>query len=100
MVETCFSASSPSASECRAAAPRPIQPLISCCQCTTRRANNSFSEMELWNVFIQICLALKYLHDKRILHRDLKSQVGWRARSVCARACPCAHGAANRRMCS
>ncbi|KAK1896049.1 Serine/threonine-protein kinase Nek10 [Dissostichus eleginoides] len=31
-----------------------------------------FTEDRLWNVFIQMCLALRYLHmEKRIVHRDL-----------------------------
>jgi serine/threonine protein kinase len=36
----------------------------------TSRAN--MSEDEAINVFVQICLALKHMHDRRILHRDLK----------------------------
>lgn len=35
---------------------------------------NYFSEDEVLNWFTQICLALKHVHDKKILHRDLKSQ--------------------------
>lgn len=31
-----------------------------------------FSEREIWQVFIQILKALKTLHSKKILHRDLK----------------------------
>jgi NIMA (never in mitosis gene a)-related kinase len=31
-------------------------------------------EDELLNLFTQICLAMKHVHDKKILHRDLKSQ--------------------------
>ncbi|XP_067915905.1 serine/threonine-protein kinase Nek10 isoform X2 [Heterodontus francisci] len=31
-----------------------------------------FTEERIWNIFIQICLALRYLHkEKRIVHRDL-----------------------------
>ncbi|GIY81843.1 hypothetical protein CDAR_42952 [Caerostris darwini] len=33
-----------------------------------------FEEKEIINWFVQICMALKYLHDKGILHRDLKTQ--------------------------
>jgi NIMA (never in mitosis gene a)-related kinase 1/4/5 len=35
---------------------------------------NYFSEDEVLNMFTQICLAIKHCHDKKILHRDLKSQ--------------------------
>ena len=33
-----------------------------------------FSEDQVLNWFTQICLALKHCHDRKILHRDLKSQ--------------------------
>ncbi|XP_072316847.1 serine/threonine-protein kinase Nek10 [Eucyclogobius newberryi] len=37
-----------------------------------KEKNQSFTEDRLWNIFIQMCLALRYLHrDKRIVHRDL-----------------------------
>jgi NIMA (never in mitosis gene a)-related kinase len=32
-----------------------------------------FSEDQVLNWFTQICLALKHCHDRKILHRDLKS---------------------------
>lgn len=35
---------------------------------------NFMSENEVLDIFTQICLALKHTHDKKILHRDLKSQ--------------------------
>jgi len=31
-------------------------------------------EEEALNYFVQICLAIKHVHDRKILHRDLKSQ--------------------------
>jgi NIMA (never in mitosis gene a)-related kinase len=33
-----------------------------------------WSEDHVLNWFTQICLALKHVHDRKILHRDLKSQ--------------------------
>lgn len=32
------------------------------------------SEDHILNLFTQICLAIKHIHDRKILHRDLKSQ--------------------------
>ena len=36
--------------------------------------NNYWTEEEAMRIFVQICLALKHVHDQNILHRDLKSQ--------------------------
>nr|XP_056711199.1 serine/threonine-protein kinase Nek1 [Euleptes europaea] len=33
-----------------------------------------FSEDQIMDWFVQICLALKHVHDRKILHRDIKSQ--------------------------
>ncbi|OHT12105.1 hypothetical protein TRFO_03729 [Tritrichomonas foetus] len=33
-----------------------------------------FQEEKILNWFVQICLALKHIHDRKILHRDLKTQ--------------------------
>lgn len=33
-----------------------------------------FPEEQIMDWFTQICLAIKHIHDKKILHRDLKSQ--------------------------
>ena len=38
-----------------------------------RELKKYFSEEVVLNWFTQICLALKHAHDKKILHRDLKS---------------------------
>lgn len=35
---------------------------------------NLFSEDQILDWFVQLCLALKHVHDRKILHRDIKSQ--------------------------
>lgn len=42
--------------------------------CITNQNGIPFPEKQIVEWLIQICLALKYLHDKKILHRDLKTQ--------------------------
>ena len=33
-----------------------------------------FPEDQVLNWFVQLCLGLKHVHDRKILHRDIKSQ--------------------------
>lgn len=33
-----------------------------------------FTETEIFNWFVQLCLSLEYIHGRKVLHRDLKSQ--------------------------
>lgn len=39
------------------------------------RKGRYFSENSVLQIFVQISLAIKHVHDRKILHRDLKSQV-------------------------
>ena len=38
------------------------------------KKNEYFEEWEIFDWFIQICLALEYVHNRKIIHRDLKAQ--------------------------
>ncbi len=39
-----------------------------------KKEGGPWDEDEVMRIFVQICLALKHVHDQNILHRDLKSQ--------------------------
>lgn len=39
-----------------------------------KKQNGMFTETEIMNWFVQLCLALDNIHSKKILHRDIKSQ--------------------------
>jgi NIMA (never in mitosis gene a)-related kinase len=39
-----------------------------------KKLGRGFSERQILDWFVQICLALKHVHDRKILHRDLKTQ--------------------------
>jgi len=40
----------------------------------TQKADHSFHEAQIIRWFTEVVLALKYMHNKHVLHRDLKSQ--------------------------
>lgn len=37
------------------------------------QAGRPLTEARVWRFFLQMCLALEYLHSKKVLHRDIKS---------------------------
>ena len=39
-----------------------------------QQKNETFSEVEIFNWFVQICLALEYVHGRKVIHRDIKTQ--------------------------
>eukprot|EP00953_Heterococcus_sp_UTEX-ZZ885_P019994 11168-Heterococcus_DN1.PRE.1 len=39
-----------------------------------RKARKPFSEGEVMRIFVQICLAMRHVHSRNILHRDVKCQ--------------------------
>ena len=39
-----------------------------------KKKKESFTETEIMNWFVQMCLSLDHIHKKKILHRDLKAQ--------------------------
>ena len=51
----------------------------------------SLLSLQLMDWFVQICLAVKHVHDRKILHRDIKSQVSWRCACVTLCVCDCVY---------
>lgn len=39
-----------------------------------KRQGALFPESDIMNWLVQLCLAVKHIHDRKILHRDIKSQ--------------------------
>ena len=39
-----------------------------------KKKKEQFSEEEVMNWFVQLCLSLDYIHRRKILHRDIKLQ--------------------------
>ena len=41
-----------------------------------------FPEDQILDWFVQCCLAIKHIHDRKILHRDIKSQVQYQIQQI------------------
>ena len=41
----------------------------------TKQRRSNIPEKKVISLFVQISLAIKHFHDRKVLHRDLKSQV-------------------------
>lgn len=39
-----------------------------------KQANELFTEDQILDWFVQLALAIKHVHDRKILHRDIKTQ--------------------------
>ena len=46
-----------------------------------------FTEEQIVDWFVQITLALKHVHDRKVLHRDIKSQVSTLNKRILASIC-------------
>ena len=42
---------------------------------TKKNRGRAIPEKHVLHLFVQLCLAIKHVHDRKILHRDLKAQV-------------------------
>lgn len=54
-----------------------------------RQQGRYFPETQVLDWFVQTCLGLKHIHDRKILHRDLKTQNIFLTKARARRPLPC-----------
>lgn len=40
-----------------------------------KTSRSNFTEDQILDWFTQLCLGMKHIHDRKIIHRDIKAQV-------------------------
>ena len=73
----------------RAAPSPPPRPAGDLAQTLRDARGKPVAEEVVLDWFVQICLALMHMHDRRVMHRDLKTQNIFLTKVLCVCVCVC-----------